>query len=172
MKNLEKLVQECQEELKELGIKPGPICAWRINSRAKTRWGQCRRNPDGTFEIEIANQLLQDERISDKACKETILHEMLHTCPGCMKHTGRWKQYATVMNHYYGYHIKRATLGKEKGVENHEVVRLPVKYVFICEGCGAIIQRKRESKFTKHYRQYRCGRCGGLFRKEEKGNRP
>ncbi|MBE5905876.1 MAG: SprT family zinc-dependent metalloprotease [Lachnospiraceae bacterium] len=163
MKNLEILVKNCYDELGKAGIRTGDITNWRINDRARTRWGQCRRNPDGTFEIEIAKVLLVDERISEKACKETILHEMLHTCPGCMKHTGKWKQYADYLNASYGYHIKRVTLGKEKGIENYVAKRQPVKYLFTCEVCGAIIRRKRESKFTRNYRQYRCGRCGGRF---------
>lgn len=146
-------------------MKPGQIRAWRVNERALSRWGQCRRNADGTYNIEIAKRLLTDPRITDEACKETILHEILHTCPGCMKHTGQWKQYAELLNARYGYHIKRVTKGEEKGVENYEVKSRPVKYIFTCEVCGAVIRRKRESKFTRNYRQYRCGRCGGRFQR-------
>lgn len=165
MKDLQSLGAICIKELEDVGLKPGKVTVWHVNDRARTRWGQCRKNPDGTFEIEIAKQLLVDDRISEKACKETILHELLHTCPGCMKHTGMWKTYARYINSLYGYKIKRVTLGKEKGVENYEAKQQPVKYVYICEVCGAVVKRKRESNFTRNYKQYRCGRCGGRFRK-------
>ena len=77
-----------------------------------------------------------------------------------MKHTGRWKQYALKMNRLYGYDIKRVTTGVEKGVENYRSSQLPVKYMFVCKSCGAVIYRKRESRFTRNYRNYICTRCG------------
>ncbi|MCR5272626.1 MAG: SprT-like domain-containing protein [Lachnospiraceae bacterium] len=158
-KDLNALVLECLSELKDQDIAPGEVSEWKVNKRAGTRWGRCIRNADETFTIEIAQRLLTDERISDKACKETIIHELLHTCKGCMKHTGSWKMYATQMNVAYGYNIKRTTSGSEKGVEDHEVTPLPVKHIFVCKNCGAVIYRKRESRFTRHYRRYACARC-------------
>ncbi|MBQ1597176.1 MAG: SprT-like domain-containing protein [Lachnospiraceae bacterium] len=163
MKDFQKLIEESLEEVRRLGIRPGNIVAWSVNKRAKTRWGLCRQNPDNTFEIQIAQRLLTDERISRQSCKETIIHEILHTCKDCMKHTGKWKHYAQVVNQVYGYNIKRVTTGSEKGVEDYDSSSsLPVKYIFTCGCCGATIYRKRESRFTKYYRQYRCTRCGAV----------
>ena len=79
-----------------------------------------------------------------------------------MRHTGKWKQYAELMNRTYGYNIKRVTEGCEKGVENHKVSEMAVKYVFTCGGCGATIYRKRDSKFTRNYRHYGCAKCGAV----------
>lgn len=161
MKDFLKLRQECMTEVIEAGITPGTVSSWTVNTRARTRWGHCRKEKDGTFEIQIARQLLEDDRIPEKACKETIIHEILHTCYGCMNHKERWKGYAQRMNDRYGYNIKRVTTGNEKGVENYEAQNhLPVKYVFVCGGCGATIYRKRKSKFTRYYRNYICTRCG------------
>jgi predicted SprT family Zn-dependent metalloprotease len=161
MKDFEKLKNECLEEIEEAGIRIGPIKSWSINTRARTRWGFCKRDRDGSYTIQIAAQLLSDDRVSEKACKETIIHELLHTCRGGMKHTGKWKEYAELMNRRYGYDIKRITTGTEKGLEEYTPTRsLPVKYVFVCGGCGTTIYRKRDSKFTRYYRQYLCTRCG------------
>ena len=160
MKDLKKLTGECINEVKAAGICIGERISFEINKRAKTRWGLCRKNRDGSYQIQIAGILLEDNRISEKSCKETIIHELLHTCEGCMKHTGRWKQYALKMNRLYGYDIKRVTTGVEKGVENYRSSQLPGKYMFVCKSCGAVIYRKRESRFTRNYRNYICTRCG------------
>ena len=160
MKDFDYLKEQCINEVTHLGIKLGNIVSWEINTRAKTRWGMCKKDSNGNYHIEIASRLLTDDRISEKACKETIIHELLHTCKGCMKHTGTWKYYAEVVNHVYGYNIKRVTEGQEKGVENHQASEMSIKYVFTCGNCGATIYRKRDSKFTRNYRYYGCARCG------------
>ena len=160
MKNLSFLKNECLKEVEALGIKPGKVSEWVINRRAKTRWGLCKAKKDGTYEIQIAERLLNDDRVSVESCKETIIHEILHTCSGCMKHTGRWKIYADRTNATYGYKVKRVTSGKEKGVEEHVPTRIIPKYIFTCLNCGAVIYRKKESKFTRNYRRYCCARCG------------
>ena len=90
MKNFEMLRKVCIDEVLGAGIEPGNIVSWVINRRAKTRWGMCTKNPDGTCIIQIAARLIEDERISEQACKETMIHEILHTCKGCKGHTGLW----------------------------------------------------------------------------------
>ena len=168
MKNFEELINESMNEVTHGGIKPGNITSWTINKRAKTRWGLCKQAPDKTFEIQIAECLLTDDRISVQACKETIIHEILHTCKGCMKHTGQWKYYAEVINQVYGYNIKRITTGTEKGVEDYKATNyMNYKYVFTCGKCGATIYRKRDSRFTKNYRYYGCARCGAIAWKKD-----
>jgi len=159
MKDFEALKEICIQEVTRLGIKLGNITSWEINKRAKSRWGLCKLNPDGSYSIQIAYRLLADDRISEKSCKETIIHELLHTCKGCMRHTGKWKYYAEVVNQVYGYNIKRVTEGSEKGVENYQGKEMAIKYIFTCENCGATIYRKRDSNFTKNYRYYGCARC-------------
>ncbi len=117
MKDFEKLQKECLEEIAALGIPIGNITSWSINSRAKSRWGQCRMEVDGTYSIQISEVLLKDDRVSEKACKETMIHEILHTGKDCMKHRGKWKAYATMMNGRYGYKIKRVSSSKDKGFD-------------------------------------------------------
>ncbi|MCR5343321.1 MAG: hypothetical protein K6E70_08165 [Butyrivibrio sp.] len=162
MKDFNRLKEECLREIADCGIEIGQVKSWSINSRARSRWGQCRKEVDGTFSIQISDRLLEDDRITEKACKETIIHEILHTCKGCMTHQGKWKTYADMMNLRYGYNIKRITRGEEKGVENYKPKQMAVKYIMTCGGCGATIYRKRSSKFTRNYRNYSCTRCGAV----------
>lgn len=160
MKNFEKLIEDCLIEVESVGIVAGKIENWKINYRAKARWGLCRKLKNGAYEIEIAAQLLEDDRVSEFACKNTMIHEILHTCGGCMKHTGKWLEYAKEMNEAYGYRIKRCTSSEEKGLERRIVERREVKYKFVCYYCGDVVRKTRKCKFTKYYRNYKCMKCG------------
>lgn len=65
----------------------------RVNTRAKKRYGRCIFR-DGRYEIELSARL----QAADSSVVHTVLaHEVLHTCPGCMNHGARWKQYAAKM---------------------------------------------------------------------------
>ncbi len=123
MKNFEKLIKECQADLESIGIKIGKVTKYSINTRAKSRWGQCKQVGNGVFEINISEQLLQDN-ITDQAAKDTILHEMLHTVDGCMGHKGKWKELAELVNKKLPqYTIKRVTSSAEKGIVNEHPVK-------------------------------------------------
>ncbi|MBP3261399.1 hypothetical protein [Pseudobutyrivibrio sp.] len=59
-----------------------------------------------------------------------------------MRHTGKWKYYAEVINQVYGYNIKRITQEEEKGIENYESQEMNIKYIFTCVKCGALAWSK------------------------------
>lgn len=163
MKNLILLTSECMKELDMLRIPYGNILELEVNTRAMKRWGQCKKISNG-YSINISARLLEDS-ISDQSTKETILHELLHTCENCFDHGIEWKRLAQKVNQAYGYQIKRTTEADEKGIAEMPVLT-QVKHRFHCAGCGAVIERVRESKFTKNYHQYRCSKCGAHFIKE------
>ncbi len=123
-----------------------------INSRAKTRFGCCKKVGTG-YMIELSERVVS---AGEKACKEVLAHEVLHSCYGCIDHGARWKSYAEKMNAAYRYSISRATGSEEIGVEKD----YPVRYRFRCEKCGLVFERMRQSVFVKNYTRYRC-RCGG-----------
>lgn len=164
MHNLNLAFAECKKELDNIGIPYGNIKEIVPNKRAKTRWGQCKKSYDGTYSINISTRLL-DDNTPYKSLKDTIIHEMIHTCPKCMNHGLEWKQYADKVNYYYKYNIKRTNTSEEKGVS-------PIidgsKYLFKCKNCGTIIARMRESHFTRHPELYLCGVCGGKIVKINK----
>ena len=37
---------------------------------------------------------LLDDNVPDKSTLSVMVHELLHTCPDCVKHGYRWKKYA------------------------------------------------------------------------------
>lgn len=127
----------------------------RINCRATRRFGACFANKrSGSFLIEISDVLLT---ATEQACRQTLAHEVLHTCYGCQNHKKRWHHYADLMNRAYGYQIARTDSPERLGVENKTVVR----YLVECTQCGAEIPRARRSRLIEHPEDYRCARCGG-----------
>lgn len=134
-----------------------------INNRAKSRFGCCKKIKKGlteTFEIELSHRLLDCEQVF---IKQTLAHELLHTCPGCDNHGEKWKAYAVKMNQAYGYNIKRTDTAEQLGIkEDSEAKRLPLKenYILVCKKCGTRICRTRMSNVVKYPSSYRC-RCGG-----------
>lgn len=163
MNDCDRLMRETAEQARKLGI---PISEQiephvRINRRAVNRLGCCRRQGGG-YVIELAARVAEG---TERSCRETLAHELLHTCVGCQNHGRLWKEYARWMNEAYGYHIKRvAAENTTEGIQPR-----PFKYVVRCEKCGAELGRYRASPLTRHPERYRC-RCGGRLRRVELEN--
>ena len=162
MKDLQLIASVCMEELDAIGIGYGESIEFKVNSRAKKRWGQCSYSKiTDTYTIEISNRLLEDY-VPEKSLMQVIIHELLHTCEGCMNHGKTWKRYAELVNETYGYDVSRTDSASGLGVNTEQI---GVKHQFKCKCCGQVINRMRESKFTRNYQRYVCGKCGGDFEK-------
>jgi len=123
-----------------------------LNTRARTRFGCCRR-AEGRFVIEVAAALLEAE---ESALCRVLAHEVLHTCPGCANHGPRWKHWARLMSLHFGYDIHRTDSHGQLGLEDSR----PVRYLVVCDSCGCRIPRMKRSPLVDHPERYRC-RCGG-----------
>lgn len=123
----------------------------RINSRAVRRFGRCI-SENGGFVIELSSKLLDAPELS---CRQTIAHELIHTCKGCMNHGELFKKYAAMMNSAFGYSISRTNSCEEMGVTKESAA-----FVVLCSSCGARIERLRRSAVVTHPERYRC-KCGG-----------
>lgn len=107
MRDLYKVATECMYELDLLGIPYAEIPKerWTVNTRAKSRLGQARKR-NGEYSINISADILHD-KYPLEFLKNTVIHELLHTCKGCMNHGEKWKAYAEKVNAKYGYNIER-----------------------------------------------------------------
>lgn len=153
---LDSLLREMTELLRGLDIpvsnRVAPsVC---VNGRAKRRLGCCYAQSGG-FLIEVSASLLdKPDRL-----KQTLCHELLHTCRGCRNHGELWKAYAKRVNEATGWEIKR--LAEAEGEDLSQPLRRDeIKYVLECQSCGAKIYRTRRSKAVKAPWRYRC-KCGG-----------
>lgn len=167
---LNRIAQDCIKDLDGIGIKTGRVLAFEVNTRAASRWGQCKKTPNG-YIINI-NAVLLDDRNGDEGLINTLYHELLHTCADCMNHGAKWKEYAAQVKTRLGYNIKRTSNEEEKGIAaecaaeyNRQKKDTPPRYVFRCKGCGAIVTRQKASDFVQHPELYRCGICKGKFDK-------
>lgn len=178
---LERLYNECLEELKRVGLnfdderEYGKIDI-KIAKRNAKRYGCCKQeNPDklskfwynGKFQygkfhihhIEISKWLME---LNDEIIKNTIIHELIHCLPNCNNHGKYFKYYANIIKKEVGYNITRLGNKEEdyikSGIElKKEEKRIKYKYNVICQKCGQTYFRQRIQKnFT---RKYVCGKC-------------
>lgn len=159
MHDLDALLAAVVEQARAIGLPVSHRIEPRVavNRRAVKRLGCCRRTEAG-FRIELAEGLL---RAPEEACRETLAHEVLHTCPGCANHGTLWRSYAGRMNTAWGYHIARTGNWTELGMEAPGEAR----YLVVCDRCGQRFERFRQSPLVRHPERYRC-RCGGGLRRE------
>lgn len=173
LRDLNRYANECIDDMKALGIDVPHIDKFVVNSRAKSRYGQCSYNyKTKTYTIEICSDLVDDE-CNIMALRETIFHELIHTLPNCMNHGEEFKRYAKIINDRYGTNIKRCSTDVEKYgyiyskkvAERREKSRKPeTTYELFCERCGKIRASKtcrRMPKWYAHTEQYHCSVCKG-----------
>lgn len=155
---LDAMLADLHRQLLALGVpvskktQPGV----RVNTRAKRRLGCCILR-QGEYTIEVAARLLGDPGL----LRLTLLHELLHTCPGCRDHGETWKRYAQYVNQQMGANIQRTVRLEEEYVPLRQE---EFKYVLRCEACGKEIRRKRMCKVVKAPWRYRC-LCGGKLKR-------
>lgn len=158
MNEFDALLARAVEQARALGIPVSARISPRVavNRRAVTRFGCCIRR-GGEYVIELSERLLEAE---ERACMQTLAHEVLHTCPGCRNHGPRWKGYAARMNAAYGYEIARTDTCQRLGVEDTRTIR----HLVVCTQCGRQFPRTRLSTLVAHPERYRCA-CGGTLRR-------
>ncbi|MCQ2491844.1 MAG: SprT-like domain-containing protein [Lachnospiraceae bacterium] len=162
MKNLDLFFRICKKQLDAIKIPYGNIVEVSVNKRFRSTWGRCHRLADGSgFRIEISGRLLEND-VPEESLMQTLIHEIIHTCPNCMNHGAMWKYYADKINQAYGYRVKRTNAPEELEVKARDV---DYPYQFQCVRCGQVVKRQKMSKFVKYYKRYRCGKCGGGFKK-------
>lgn len=162
MKDYLSLVEETKKDLDTLRIKYRNVSAFTVNTRAKKRWGLCKKTAWGTFQIEISSRLLEDD-VADQTVKNVIAHELLHTVSGCFGHKGKWKLLADYINcSLPNYMIKTTDSPENIGVTVEQKPK-EIRYTVVCTKCGIQIGRTRKSKLITHPERYRCAKCGGKF---------
>lgn len=163
MRDLRTIAAACEKDLIGIGIKIGYIDSYEVNSRATGRLGQCRavRGRNRHFRIQITSALLSESIPLDEL-KNTVYHELLHTCPGCMNHGEEWRRLAGIVNLAYGMNISRCASKDEESVKIMRERRIATaRYKTECLGCGNICVNQRECGFTRNPERYLCAKCGG-----------
>lgn len=115
---------------------PGNSSPSRGQLPAQRRLGCCIRK-EGAFTIQVSARLLGQPEL----LRNTLLHELLHTCYGCQNHGKRWKACAQKVGQAWGVDIRRtaAVEGPWEPLRREEV-----KYLLRCQSCGRVIPRRPE----------------------------
>ena len=133
MKDLQYYFELAKTELDVLDIPYGNIVTCTVNTRAKGRYGQCRRK-NGAYTINISSRILEDY-VPTKSLMTVLCHEILHSVKGCMNHGQKWKEYAELVNDCYNYNITTTSNDKKYGLKT-EPKENTHKYTVTCKGCG------------------------------------
>jgi len=166
MYDLKKEYDKCVEILFGIGIKPGNINSVVANSRAKSRWGYCTIEPSG-FKIEV-NSILLDERNPLRALHDTLIHEILHTCPNCFDHQYNWNYLANKVNRVLGFNITRCSSVSDKRICEETLIEdKRAKYLVTCLKCHHHTYLYKKSGIVEKTYLYTCGKCGGKFKVEK-----
>lgn len=172
---LQEVLSQCKKENIQISdyILPDIV----INSRAKSRFGACRKIPMNKlqsidlkhiiinkkvncfFQIELCEAMMN---ANEQEIKNVIAHEVLHTCPGCYNHGKLWKTYASKLNNIYGYNITSTTTYEKIGIQKPEK-KEAYRYKITCQRCGKEFYRMKKSKLVTETNRYRCG-CGGKLK--------
>lgn len=168
---LNQWLREEQKNLIGLGIPVSDdICPVIRISKATSWYGQCQQNrvcqgKRYQFQISISAYHLQS---SQRAIRNTLIHELLHTCPGCLNHGAKWKGYASLVQQQWGYQIIRAGGDKDsdsaiEAARQEKRAGYQTKYLLVCAKCGQEFIRYRKSNLVLHPEKYRC-KCGGKIK--------
>lgn len=173
MKDIEKIYQECLQDIQRIGIHPGNIKEVKINRRFRKSFGLCRRIREPWkgvwYRLEFNPEILKDE-VPDAITKSTVIHEILHSCYGCMKHTGRWKAYAEKVNQAYPeYQINRLVTAEEMQAVQPIQSKPKYHYYVICDKCKKLIGYQKRGNVWKYPERYRC-KCGGKLQRAIAGS--
>ena len=108
---INRMLQECAALLRELGVPiSDSICPEVVLTGSRTHYGMC--SPKGSlkkydkydFYIEISGYTLDN---TEKSLRNTLIHELIHTVPGGLCHTGEWKKWAEFVSERTEYNIRR-----------------------------------------------------------------
>lgn len=172
---LQEVLSQCKKE--NIPISDYILPDITINSRAKSRFGACRKVPlnklsnndlqnvmmkkkvNYFFQIELCKSMMN---ANEQEIKNVVAHEVLHTCSGCYNHGKLWKAYATKLNNIYGYNITSTTTYEKVGIQKPEK-KETYRYKITCQKCGKEFYRMKKSKLVTDTTRYRCG-CGGKLK--------
>ena len=163
MRNYTQIMKDCMKELDSIHLATYSrrIISITINNRLSRSLGRCRRKY-GDFYIELAGKVARDD-VDLHFIKNIIMHELVHTMPGCFNHGPEFHRIGDMVSRKLGYHIDT-----HETVENMEAAGVkPIikseeaKYALVCKKCGAKIYKMRWCNALANPGNYRHTACGG-----------
>lgn len=153
------ILEEMIRQFAQAGI---PIPLGQIDSqlyfsRSSTRMGSCRKER-GVYRISLSVHILEDE----ETVRNTIAHELVHTCRGCMNHGVSFQRIGRQVEGKLGIPVRSKASQEESersGIKDAYIKK--ARYRISCRSCGAVLYRQKKSALVMNPSRYRCGKCGG-----------
>lgn len=108
---INQMLAECTALLKELNVPvSNSVCPTvKLIGTRRTLGRCCKRGGNKSqseyeYYIEISRYTLNNP---EKSIRNTLIHELLHTVPDGMRHTGEWKKWAKYVSQKTGHTIQR-----------------------------------------------------------------
>ena len=171
MHDLDKIAQECIREVKAAQIPAQDDRIVLITAKKMKDWGVCVATPR-RFEIHINLRMLSDQ-CPVKSLKETVIHELIHTCPDAYDHGELFRHYARIMDERYGYEVLSES--DEDAVFHPD---MPVLRRLVCPKCGvhSDIRSKEQLRVYEERRERGlhdfCSFCESAFLDEAYPEKP
>ena len=132
-------ILECAKLVAELGYPDLRINKYLVSfsTRRVKNFATCTKVGDHQYKIVVNQHYL--ELASADNVHNTLMHEVIHSVPGCMNHKDPWKRVAKKVNATYTFtEIKR--LGHDdnywKEYASQHKRKLDYAYVVTCDECG------------------------------------
>ena len=147
------LFEEVKQDAAALALPYDTAVRYRGLDRCTRSLGRCRRQlaPDGhttIFAITISRYI---GSLTVQEIKDVMMHELIHTIPGCFNHSAQFTLFAAMVNRKsHGVYQVKTSYSGSKFQQN-----TPYRYVIECQQCGQRIYRTRRSRLILHPDRYR-----------------
>ena len=119
-----------------------------LSSRRKNNFGKCAQERGSTnFTLSFNSNYIK--YASPEHVHETILHECIHSVPGCMNHGAKWKAIGEYMSTHYQFTTPTRLTHDENYNKNYLRAKTnyyTYKYAIVCDSCGKTWRYKRKSR--------------------------
>lgn len=130
-------------------------------SKAESYWMQISYNKltnDYKLRVSTIFEHYTDNSIAKVGLMNSMIHELIHTIPGCMNHGPQFKRHCRIVNSNTIYNIQTTAEPAESFVAAQKVEKN--KYVIKCPHCGQEYTYKRKCKAVEYPFLCRCSTCG------------
>ena len=163
MRNINEYFEKCLKMCDEAGIPYREITEVKVTKKFVNKWGTTSTTDHRKFKIKISAALLDEKAFpTDDGLINTLLHEILHTCPDCFNHGETWLGHCRTIYDNYGIEIRVSDTCENKGAD--EVAYIATfRYICKCKKCGVELGRNKMQDFVRFPNKYKHIGCGGEF---------
>lgn len=154
-------INNAHKVLKDVYLKYIEPNIWSIKiTNATSYWANIGRDKSvkSRFGMHISRtfEKIPDEQLAKLRFETCMIHELIHTLPGCNNHGNNFKRIGRMVKRKYPqYDICRCVSAEEFGVETKE---RPARYIIKCEHCMHEYRYQRKPKYAVS--EYKCSKCG------------